>query len=441
MSVYSLMFLDAYATIVTNDMIKSLSLTQEADPTMTTCPTDAFTVEVCDLTIDPTGIDVILRVDGNNWGQFFVSDVEPERGNMVKLICKSLLYKLDRIMVAATYYPSGTTFYSAISALMPAAFSYTFDSSVINIRLQGYCPQQSVRERIQQICFATCTTVRTAYFTSMRFVPAAVTTTVLIPPENVYAFPTTTQAAPVTSIMVAYYILYTYDPGAADGTVVVGSTTYWYVKMLYTLQNSNIPAGATENIIKYDGGMLVNSTNAPTIALNLARVFDQGKLSARVIWDASAQIAQWAQSLSVGGRFSIPIDGTRVFTGTLTSCRFSFGARQAADITVQYGKFPTPLYTYTIQRACDGYNIGNKPIVSEGNAFCVITNPVINHRAGTTRLVALPPTPKATITTPASNSSMTQTYTKAATQDTTTKDVSIYAVDTATATGGELTIG
>jgi hypothetical protein len=153
-----------------------------------------------------------------------------------------------------------------------------------NIQINGFCPEQTARERFLWLMLCTGGYIKSFFDTGIKVEKLETEEAKLIPFESTYWKPTITHRDYVTQIKIHAYNYINTTPHNTD-TYVTDGTTYWVQEeQIITLTNSFMPSGVPENIIEIENVTLVDANIASVIIQNLvAYYFNRMEVNLEVI--------------------------------------------------------------------------------------------------------------------------------------------------------------
>lgn len=283
------------------------------------------------------------------WAQYWLTSARRIDGQTVRVVGKSDLMLLDRPHMPAKFY-SAASVADMVAEVFDAigydrAESYcTVDPTIAAATLTGFCPEQTARERLQWICFASGAYIRTYFGTGVQIlpIPDAAGTPVHIPLDSVFYKPRITESDRVTAVSARSYSFTQAEPQAGDKYVTdAGGVTYVYTTQDITLDNPDLqPAQYPENAVKAQDVMLMDTARASAAATALARYY-----FAQVVVEADViDNGEYMPGMLV----SLPVSDTKMVTGYITAADFRFGVQARATLTV-VGTQTTTAATLTIR--------------------------------------------------------------------------------------------
>lgn len=330
------------STMVTYRAIRNLKFMPEIDMTLSTIPVNEFEVEI--ITDDSIPVNNGIRLyDDNNtlFADYRVMKSERGTGRSRRILAQSYIALMDRWTLKATYiqstglqwildnmlygsrYVKSGKVYDDIVLLAPSGYG--------NVRVTGFFPEQTARQRLQWICLAFGFIVRQSFRTGLALVPVAnltQATPVLIPYEDTFYKPEVADIEPAHSLVVSTYGDWTLtedpdDPNQQSGVdEISGLKEYWSVGQSWTYVNSESEYGPDVTI---DGVTIIDSGQGDDVLNAVIRAYFASQ--------------EWTVDCINNGSY---YPGMRVnfYTedairqGIIKSCDFSFGVQARAKLVI-----------------------------------------------------------------------------------------------------------
>ena len=283
----------------------------------------------CDIKTNGTiSVGVAAELKGESlWFCGIVVYSERESEHMIHIRVSSELMYLERKTMPARMY-SG----DSVSTVLTAIFSNTgcpllTDSAAISGKtVTGFCPEQTARERLQHVLFATGLYVQSAFVqhpTVTKLEQGAYTT---IPSDKTYWKPALSYQDYVTDIKATAYAFSSGTPTSEDETVTDGTNTWIVTRTEVVLSNPYAPSAVGSNAVEINDVMLVNNTNVDDITSLLGLYyFKRLKVEADVINNGEYK---------PGKRYSISMGGDNIASGYAEEMDFSFGLQSKSRMTL-----------------------------------------------------------------------------------------------------------
>lgn len=275
----------ASGTVYDSSVIESLSATQNADIMADIVPIDTA---ICRIRSETPLVAEYMDVDDNTGitgrplsplvapiGHYVVKQINNLGNNLYEIQGYSLVYRLDTPKVPAKYY-NGVSLAVALKDVEKNAngsfgVTYNVDTALSGKTITGYCPEQTARERLQQLCWAVGGYVSCACSALINILTIPSTAQGTVPKSEIYAFPTVANEDEVARINLT---VHTYTAGTSGDDIVVDADGNKYVHTTSTLTMANTAlTGVSNREISVDNATLVNSSNAQATLLRMASVY------------------------------------------------------------------------------------------------------------------------------------------------------------------------
>lgn len=275
----------ASGTVYDSSVIESLSATQNADIMADIVPIDTA---ICRIRSATPLVAEYMDVDDNTGitgrplsplvapiGHYVVKQINNLGNNLYEIQGYSLVYRLDTPKVPAKYY-NGVSLAVALKDVEKNAngsfgVTYNVDTALSGKTITGYCPEQTARERLQQLCWAVGGYVSCACSALINILTIPSTAQGTVPKSEIYAFPTVANEDEVARINLT---VHTYTAGTSGDDIVVDADGNKYVHTTSTLTMANTAlTGVSNREISVDNATLVNSSNAQATLLRMASVY------------------------------------------------------------------------------------------------------------------------------------------------------------------------
>lgn len=375
--------------------LKNISFNPEVDITSDSIPLDEFSLDIettADISSSLMGDDVKLYDDrGNLWAAYILTYADRVNADFVHIEAASPYYLLERVNYSPTIWTSPVSISTAIGQLViPLAragqgtlvrtIPYTIDSSLSGVTIQGYCPEQNGRERLQWILFAAGAYLQQSFTTNLQ-IKALGDSPTTIPPNKTFWKPSVTYKERVTSVIVSTYSFSEGTPAQGDEYVEVNGHTYIITASTQELVDSNAPQTALRNKIEIDGMYLINSSNADAILSRLALVhFARTEIDADVINNCE---------YNAGEMVYVQLDDSRGATGYIESADFSFGVQARSRLRI-VGSSVVSLAKLIINYIYNGATVATKRHAYPLNYTFSVKNDFLDITNGTHRYIFIP---------------------------------------------------
>lgn len=307
--------------------IRNLSFAPEVDITASEVPINEFSVDVKTSDSFSNGKDVYLYDNHDNvWAKYLIYSANRISTDFVRISARSHLSKLDNRTMYQSFY-DGEEVETVIKRIFKDLDAeYELDESFEGKTITGYIQQGSARERLHKVCFAIGAYINTCFCDKIQILPID-TTTEVIPQSKTYWRPSIEYRDYVTSVQVTYYEYKEQYPSAVDTWHEVNGKYYVEKESVAEIRNSNAPADAPENIVRFDGIGIINENNVDEILTRLAQFYFQRiELTADVINNGEYVPAN-KYTIATG------IDSAMI-TGYMNSASFAFGHQAKSTIKI-----------------------------------------------------------------------------------------------------------
>ena len=410
------------------DKIKNLSFAPETDITGDTIPINQFEVDIITTDNIPHGTWAYLYSGEDIWALYWVSFAEHIDRHTVHIKAVSMLSFLDQRTLPAVMYDTGITdvlndIFQDIPYVVDeslASVIYTEEGGVVEeVIVQGFCPEQSARERLLWVCLTVGAYVKTFFNTQVELM-CLTDTTVAVPADRTFWKPSQTFRDYVTAVKVIYYEYTLGTPETTDEWVTDGTDYYVQTEHTFTLTNSGAPESAQENVVTVEGVTIINEDNVSDIASFLSNYyFNRVEVDMDVINNGD---------LMPGMKVVAYKDVDDPFTGYIQSCDFAFGLQSRSSLHILgvaavTGATLVIIYKYgDIQLNRRSFNLPVGYVYS-------ISNPFIDWSMNQHRYIFIANNENATGTVASGGSTNIQQYGIALDLSTADRTLSIYSVD------------
>lgn len=307
--------------------LRNLRFSPQTDITGDSIPINGFTVDVRtgrDITV---GKYVTLYDDLNQlWAKFWIVSANRLDEDFVQVEAKSSIYLLERVTLPAVIYTSATAITTALNEIFTAVpyVDYSISSAASAKTVQGYCPEQNGRERLQWICFA-CGLYVEQYFADRIYIKVLDQSSITeIPMDKTFWRPSVNYKDYVTAIIGTYYSFSAGTPQSGDDHVTVDGVDYIMTKTEITLSNPDVVETTPQNEVKVKNVTLLNINNVSQVLSRLSLIyFERIEVNADIINNLDYSPAQ---------RVGITLDEKRGAVGYIESTSFTFGLQAKSDV-------------------------------------------------------------------------------------------------------------
>ena len=355
--------------------LKSLSFNPETDITLFSIPVCEFTVEIITTDTIHTGQNIYLYDEkGMLYAQYDIVKSEKISEDVVRILAQSTLHWMDNWTLKACRVEMNVSLQNWLYRFMTYSghvkrgkqrnIYIDYQDGIGDIILDGFFPEQTMRERLQQICFAYgitvqqwfCTGLTLRRFTGLGQIPPSGS---LIPVSDTFFRPEWQHVEAAGSFAVHSYTQWTVvkpEPmGQFDKEVTddVNNTT-WYCSIRdgYEVPNEDNDEGEP---VEISDVMIINGNNVLDVYERKWRSFISEEYTVDVINNG-----QYYPNMPV--RFYFDTDGNLsnaiIIDGIITKCDFTFGTQNRAKLTIARIPDTTPqtvhcttvhyVYEYTV---------------------------------------------------------------------------------------------
>lgn len=308
--------------------IRSLNFNPEIDPTGSSIPINEYTADL--VTTDDIPVDALncqLKDERNfMWVSWPLRKVERIDENVLRVTASSWVYWLEHETVEAMVY-TGETAINAIQACVGDKWSnFRVSAALDDVRLYGYAPQQTARERLTWIIFSIGGYVRDAFTDRADIIPVD-STQWIIPMRRIYQTPAVNATDWVTAIKITSYTFrqaQSEEEWENDDNSFAFPMPWIAVPKSYTMENTLAPADAPENTIEVKDVYMVHENNVYDIAARLASYyFYNAVVSLDIINN---------RMYKPGDVVTVYTSQTDMMTGLIKSANFKFGFQAASTL-------------------------------------------------------------------------------------------------------------
>lgn len=309
--------------------IRNLSFEPQTDITSGSLAINQFVVEMQTDDNIGVGINAILYDDQDDvWAKYWITKAERLTGGWVTVTAQSILLLLDRFKLPATMYSAEPVtdvldaIFANIATVYPGETLYTLAASLQSATIDGYCPEQTARERLLWVVFVIGGYVKTYFNTCAEIMPIESNPT-QIPDDRTFWKPSIAYSDYVTAVKIKAFTYTQGTPQSVDKWVEVGGTYYIQTEQEYTLSNPDVPITVTDNVKEIKNVTIVNSGNVSTILSRLAQYyFKRIEVTADILNDGEY----------TPGDDCIVNTGDILVSGYVKSASFTFGTEKKSQI-------------------------------------------------------------------------------------------------------------
>ena len=378
--------------------ISNLQFSPQVDLTNENLPINEYSVDIAttnEMDMSPY-LDLYDDLD-NLWAHYPIYRADRVAANVVRVRARSELQWLDDVTLPEIMYDGDAlvdimdnVMVCSVGAGLVTTIDYTLDSSLEQVTVTGYCPEQTARERLQWILNVTGAYIKTFFNSEPEILPVDNTTT-LIPLYRTFVRPNVDATEYVSAVRVTAYA---FTQGQQTETDILSDNTSYpfplpwiATEQVYELANS--VTGDTENVVEIEGVYLVNSGNVSGLL---------GRLAARHFKGLTVDldVVNNAEYLP-GERVTVYADANTLYTGNIESAAFKFGKQarstlhltavevtEGAALTINYvwNDMTVALETYTLPVGYT-YSIQTRYIDTQINGHRYILRPTTATVSGT----------------------------------------------------------
>lgn len=268
------------------------------------------------------------------WARYWITEVEEVNDGFKDIIAQSIILLLDRYTLPAEMY-SQTPIATVLEEIFGTALAgmYTLDSSFAAETITGFCPEQTARERLQWVVFVIGGYINTCFTENVEILPVMnlEDNGTEIDINRTFFRPSKTYRDVVTAVKVTAYSYTQGTPASTDDYVQTGTedAPVYYIQgqSEVTLENTNRPSTAADNIVDVSDCTLVNTGNASAIVSRLSRYyFDRLEVNFDILNE---------HEYRPGQKIIIHVDNKGTFaSGYIDSASFTFGNKQKSSIKI-----------------------------------------------------------------------------------------------------------
>ena len=307
--------------------IKNLRFAPQTDITGLTAPVNEFTVDIVTTSQNLPAPFAELYDDLDNlWAKYWVTDQINVTGNLLRVKARSLLWPLDRVMLPAVMYEDAAVMDVLDDIFATISQQYDLDSSFATIFIDGFCPEQSARERLQWVCFVIGGYINTCFTDVVEILPVQTTADKLIPANKTYWQPQLSRTQATASVRATVYSFREGTPQGADRWVTDGTTTWIVTTQEVSLSNPSVGDLSPSSVVCVDNVTIVNSTNINGVLSRLAGYYFQPR-------EADADVINNAEYFP-GDRVQLYVEEDKIVEGNIDSTSFSFGMQAKSRLHI-----------------------------------------------------------------------------------------------------------
>lgn len=367
--------------------IKDVKFDPSTDVTGTSLEINQFSASI--KTADSIGFGDFASLYGDDdalWARYWITEVQEHDEYFVDIVAQSAILHLDRITLPARMYTNATaaSVLEEVFRNAPNA-GYVLDNSFSSYMVNGFCPEQSARERLQWLCFVMGAFVQDCFTERILILPIS-EEEAEVPMKDTFWRPSVTYGDFVTEVQVTSYSYAQGTPSNTDKWVSPdGINFYIQQSQKLTLKNTNVPATAAKKTISVDGVTIINSGNASQILSRLSRYyFKRMEVSFEAV----------GSNYLPGRKLSVAIDRAgRKVSGYAKQYSFSFGRAQKSRITIAEADSASGVALNLVYKGADGgqeWAVGTATYFFPAGYSYSIENPYFDYSNGGARYIFMP---------------------------------------------------
>lgn len=361
--------------------LKSLTFAPQVDILGNELVVNEFKAEI--ITDDDITIGKYAKLCGNSgrvWAYYRITEAQRLSQHSVTIKAQSDILILDRKTLPAMMCNNISA--KTIINECFTTFGLTCDiaSDLADVNLNGYLPEQTARQRLQWVCFVMGAYVQ-SFFNTKCTIKKIDDTITRIPTTKTFYRPKLSYKDYVTSVTATAYSYTAGTPGNTDEWVKVGNTTYIQTSQKASLNNSDAPLDAPDNVVDLSGITIVNEDNVSGVLSRLAdEYFNREQLSAEILNEGEVQPADMI------GVF----DGIgNTISGYVKSASFTFGHTQKSAVVLTQTTTEKAVKV-TLSYRYDGIEIDREEFMFPKNTDYTLQNSYVDVTAAGQRRVYLP---------------------------------------------------
>lgn len=309
--------------------LRNISISSEVDITGADLPVNEFSADI--VTNDNIQIGRYASLFDNAGvliAKYWITEAVRYSQEAVSITAQSDIRLLDRSILEPTMY-----FSRDFETIINDIFTYykvqlpQIDIRFAELKVSGYCPEQTGRERLQWLCIYAGAYVRTDYtdkilikaINQLEFTP--------IFDDHVFYRPQISYGDWVTGIRLTIYKYSQSYPTQTDDYIMVNGDYYVETTSIIEVTNTNAPKDSPENIIEFSDIKLINESVANDVINRLALYyFNRIEVAADILNNGDYKVGDYC-FLNTGL-------GNLAF-GFIRSMDFSFGRDTKTSIGIK----------------------------------------------------------------------------------------------------------
>lgn len=372
--------------------ISNVRFSPEVDITCASLPINEFTADIqcaTDPVLSQDGY-AELRDDRNAlFARYYVRSLLKVAEGLYRIRAASPLFRLESKKVPAVMYNEATVGMELSRLLelgMGANSFWVIGTEIPGRKFSGYCPEQTIRDRVLHICLATGVFIR-SFGADRGQVRDWDDTVSIIPPEETYFRPEPAYRDFIQAVKAKAYTFTEGSPQQGDTAVEAGGVSY-----IVTAQESSLSllpgvTGTTDNAVDVSSCMLINADNVDDVLSRLSKYyFYPMQVQTAIINNGT----HWP-----GDKLTVGIGPNRLITGYMQRADFAFGV-QAKNTLMLVGCTSAAAIKLTVKYVWDGVNLGKKVYYFPANYTYSIANPYLDKKMNGHRYIFRPTTANVT---------------------------------------------
>lgn len=359
----------------TYTVLTNLTFEPEVDVTGNTVPINEFSADIQTTDVIDMGQAAELRDDRDKlYAKYYITYAERVLPGRVHVIAQSPLCLLGNNMLPAVMY-SGKTAQAALDETLNNLGSslgsddWVLASSLRNVQLNGFCPEQTARDRLQWICYVLGAYVKQAFDSKLKILTLDRTVT-QIPRGITYWRPTVNYLDYVTKIQTKRFAFDQREPVSGEDYVVDGNGTKYVVTSTYAaLIIDGIPQGVQDNVLTVDDIMLINQDNVDSVLGRLAgQYFPRTEVEGAAIDNGDYIPGDYVRMF---------VDEETVMEGFVQRASFAFGKQAKATLQL-VGASIVPMAALEIVYIWGEWKLGRAEYIFPVGYVFEVENPYID---------------------------------------------------------------
>lgn len=217
--------------------------------------------------------------------------------------CKDLIGLLDLVTYDGGLWLTDTPLETVLNDVFGGLYEFDIDPAYKDSTLRGYiAPGKKQREALQHIAFALGAVVDTSGTHKIRIFPPAYVESEHISEKETYTGGKITTSDTITGVELVAYDIEDARPADDETSIEFKKVKYRYTSKPVTVSNPNSVSSDPENIKKFDGCWLVNTSNAQSLAYRLmAHYQKRNKYAFKHVLSGQQSAGRYTARLPWGG--------------------------------------------------------------------------------------------------------------------------------------------